>query len=136
MAGSIISWFRKITSGRNQAHVTWTHSISTSVGFRAPPTKKRFKWLDHNIKNSKESWLHLTESCKRIPLNYLKTNKSGWMHRMVELKRLIIHQNQAHFFDVMKNELACRIHHSAIIKSFLVYKILCRGNNKAKSDYS
>lgn len=36
-AGSIFSSLAKETSGWNQAHVTWTHRVSTSVGFRAPP---------------------------------------------------------------------------------------------------
>ena len=36
-AGSIFSSLAKDTSGRNQAQVTWTHNVSTSVGFRAPP---------------------------------------------------------------------------------------------------
>lgn len=36
-AGSIFSAFEKATSGRNHAHVTWTHKASTSVGFKAPP---------------------------------------------------------------------------------------------------
>jgi len=36
-AGSMTSGFLKATSRWNQAHVTWTHNISTSVGFRAPP---------------------------------------------------------------------------------------------------
>lgn len=36
-AGSIFSSLAKETSGLNQAQVTWTHSVSTSVGFKAPP---------------------------------------------------------------------------------------------------
>ena len=37
IAGSIVASTRKETLGWNQAHVTWTHSWSTSVGLRAPP---------------------------------------------------------------------------------------------------
>lgn len=37
-AGSIFSSLAKDTSGLNQAQVTWTHNVSTSVGFKAPPT--------------------------------------------------------------------------------------------------
>lgn len=37
IAGSIVSSTGKETLGWNQAHVTWTHSPSISVGLRAPP---------------------------------------------------------------------------------------------------
>lgn len=39
-AGSIFSCSGKATSGRNHAHVTWTHKPSISVGFRAPPATR------------------------------------------------------------------------------------------------
>lgn len=56
-AGSIVSWSGNPTSGRNQAHVTWTHSISTSVGLRAPPAEqyhmtKQISRQDCNGKNA------------------------------------------------------------------------------------
>ena len=41
-AGSIFSSLEKETSGWNQAQVTWTHNVSISVGFRAPPKRKKF----------------------------------------------------------------------------------------------
>jgi len=51
-AGSIFSSLANETSGWNQAHVTWTHNDSTSVGFRAPPTKNwenRYKLNEKKI---------------------------------------------------------------------------------------
>jgi hypothetical protein len=43
IAGSIVSSTGKETLGWYQAHVTWTHSWSTSVGLSAPPREVKKK---------------------------------------------------------------------------------------------
>lgn len=86
-AGSILSALWKATSGRNHAHVTWTHRDWTSVGFNAPPEhgilqlielKKNYKTHNCHKRNIKLYQMTcLLQDTGNIPYQVLGFHKLG-----------------------------------------------------------
>ena len=62
-----LSSLAKDTSGWNQTQVTWTHNVSTSVGFKAPPENGG---KPHKLIINKIDWQQIWKQTPRMQLNH------------------------------------------------------------------
>ena len=83
IAGSICSSLAKETSGLNHAQVTWTHNVSISVAFNAPPIVK--STLSHKLDSKRKvEW-----NDDKLEFNDAKINSPNKNTKKAETKGII-----------------------------------------------